>query len=275
MPELPEAEVVRRQLEARVCGARIQSIWIGRDDIIRQGRETLSWYVGAHIVDIHRFGKSVVLECQRDQDRRYIVAELGMTGLVLFQRESAPSEQHIHMVVRLNQEFPKELHYWNARRFGRLSLLDSIELGEYRARRFGFDPTTMSEQEFVGMVKQCRGRVKALLLHQQRIAGIGNIYANEMLFQAGIHPYARGSRVSVRRVQALFRVMRKILDKAIVKGGSSIRDFKAPDGTSGEYQTYHQIYQKEGLPCPRGCGTVIRSLRAERSSFYCPTCQKR
>jgi formamidopyrimidine-DNA glycosylase len=275
MPELPEAEVVRQQLETRVRGASIHSIWLGRDDIIRQGRENLPWFEGSQIVEVHRFGKSVVLECQRDQDQRYIVAELGMTGLILFQRESAPSEHHIHMVVHLNQESPEALHYWNARRFGRLSLLDSQGLEAYRSRRFGFDPKTMSEEEFVGMVKQCRGRVKALLLHQQRIAGIGNIYANEMLFQAGIHPYARGSRVSVKRVQGLYKAMKEIIDEAIARGGSSIRDFKAPDGTSGEYQTCHQIYQKEGRPCPRGCGMAIRSLRAERSSFYCPSCQKR
>ena len=140
MPELPEAEVVRRQLESRIRGATIHSIWVGREDIIRQGRESLSWFEGAHILEIHRFGKSVVVECQRDQRRRYVVAELGMTGLLLFQRRSAPSQQHIHMVIKLNKKDPKEVHYWNARRFGRISLFDPRGLDEYCERRFGFDP---------------------------------------------------------------------------------------------------------------------------------------
>lgn len=275
MPELPEAEVVRRQVQAAVVGSTIDHIWIGRDDIIRQGLESLSWYAGARVVEIQRHGKSVVLICERDAGRRVVVAELGMTGLLLFARESVPSEKHVHMIMRLANGPQPEVRYWNARRFGRLYLLDQTAWKAYRQRRFGCDPFTMTEAEFVDMMKSCRGRIKAVLLNQHRIAGIGNIYANEVLFRSGIHPHARGCRVSRRRIRVLFEIMQRVLEEATRMGGSSVRDFVAPDGTRGQFQDRHLVYQKKGALCPNGCGTRIQCFMNERSSFVCPSCQKR
>lgn len=275
MPELPEAEVVCRQLRAHIRGKAIQSIWIGRDDMVRVGLASVAWYENALIADVQRLGKSVVVECSRNGECRYIVAELGMTGLLLFHRESAPSERHIHVILQITNDTPLDVHYWNARRFGRLSLLSPGELQDYRERRFGIDPLIAEEDEWVSLIKGCRGRVKALLLHQQKIAGVGNIYANEMLFRSGIHPHARGCQLSKGRIRRLYRCMVELLTEAIDKGGSSIRDFLAPDGKPGTFQQWHQVYQRAGQNCVNECGTVIRVLRAERSSFYCPQCQKR
>ena len=117
MPELPEAEVVRRQLHAAVVGSTITQIRIGRDDIIRQGIESLAWYPGAHVVDVQRHGKSVALLCRRGVETRVVVAELGMTGLLLFARESVPNARHVHMRMTLANGPSRELWYWNARRF--------------------------------------------------------------------------------------------------------------------------------------------------------------
>ena len=275
MPELPEVEVVRQKLESYIVGATIQNIWIGRDDIVRQGLGSLPWYTGAQLIDVQRQGKSLAMVCQQDRERRYLVAELGMTGLLLFDRRSVPSEKHLHMIIHLSNSQQDALHYWNARRFGRLYLFDGTEWEAYRQRRFGVDPLTVSEEDFLALIKGCRGRVKALLLNQQRIAGIGNIYANEMLFCAGIHPDAQGHRLSKKRILLLFEEMQKVLIESIAKGGSSIRDYLSPDGTRGQFQNYHQVYQKKGQPCPHGCPTLIRRLVSERSSFFCPTCQKR
>jgi len=275
MPELPEVEVVRRQLESNILGATIQYIWIGREDIIRQGLSSLQWFTKARLVAIQRYGKSVALVCEQADERRYVVVELGMTGLLLFDRQFVPSEKHLHVIITLTNSKQVALHYWNARRFGRLSLLNEQEWKAYRQRRFGLDPLTVSENEFVAFIKGCRGRVKALLLNQQRIAGIGNIYANEMLFRSGVHPEAQGHRLSKKRIQFLFEEMQKVLIEAIRQGGSSIRDFLAPNGASGQFQIYHQVYQKMGQPCLHGCSTPIRRLVSERSSFFCPTCQKR
>ena len=199
MPELPEAEVVRRQLQAAVVGGTIDHIWIGRDDIIRQGIESLSWYAGARVAEVQRHGKSVVMVCERDTGKRVVVAELGMTGLLLFARKSIPSAKHVHMIMRLANGPQSEVWYWNARRFGRLFLLDRHNWRAYRQRRFGRDPFEMTGAEFVDLIKSCRGRIKAVLLNQHRIAGIGNIYANEVLFRSGIHPHARGSRLSKQK----------------------------------------------------------------------------
>ena len=275
MPELPEAEVVRRQVHAAVVGSTIDHIWIGREDIVRQGIESLSWYTGARVVDVQRHGKSVVLVCEREAEKRVVVAELGMTGLLLFTREAVPSAKHVHMIMRLANGPQPEVWYWNARRFGRLSLLDQEAWKAYRQRRFGRDPFTMTGEEFVDVIKSCRGRMKAVLLNQHRIAGIGNIYANELLFRSGIHPHARGCRLSRRRIRVLFETMQRVLEEAIRMGGSSIRDFVAPDGTRGQFQNRHLVYQKNGARCPNGCGTRIRGLKDERSSFVCPACQKR
>ena len=275
MPELPEAEVVRRQLHAAVVGARINHIRVGREDIIRQGIESLSWYAGTRVAEVQRHGKSVVLVCERGAEKRVVVAELGMTGLLLFTREAVPSAKHVHMSMSLANGPQPELRYWNARRFGRLYLLDRKAWEAYRERRFGRDPFTMTGDEFVDLIKSCRGRIKAALLDQHRIAGIGNIYANEVLFRSGIHPYARGCRLSRRRLRSLFETMQRVLEEAILMGGSSIRSFVAPDGTPGQFQSRHLVYQKTGALCPNGCGTRIRGLMDERSSFVCPACQKR
>jgi len=274
MPELPGVEVVRQQLESRIVGATIQHVWIGRDDIVRQGLSSLSWYLKAQIVDVQRYGKSVALVCERTGERRYLVVELGMTGLLLFDRAFVPSEKHLHVIIQLSKSLTGILHYWNARRFGRLSLLSEQDWAAYCERRFGLDPLMVSEREFVALIKGCRGRVKALLLNQQRIAGIGNIYANEMLFRAGIHPDVKGHRLAKKRVLLLFQEMQKVLMESIDKGGSSIRDYLSPNGTRGQFQNYHQVYQRTGQPCPH-CSTPICRLVSERSSFICPTCQKR
>lgn len=275
MPELPEAEVVRRQLQAAMVGSTIDQIRIGREDIIRQGIESLSWYAGSRVVEVQRHGKSVVLICERDAGKRVVVVELGMTGLLLFTREAVPSAKHVHMIMRLANGLQPELWYWNARRFGRLFLLDQKTWKAYRQRRFGRDPFTITEVEFVDLIKSCRGRIKAVLLNQHRIAGIGNIYANEMLFRSGIHPHARGCRLSKRRIRVLFETMQRVLEEAILMGGSSIRSFVAPDGTRGQFQNRHLVYQRKGELCPNGCGTRIQSLMDERSSFVCPACQRR
>ncbi|MCY3728506.1 MAG: bifunctional DNA-formamidopyrimidine glycosylase/DNA-(apurinic or apyrimidinic site) lyase [Nitrospira sp.] len=275
MPELPEAEVVRRQLHAAVVGATINHIRVGRADIIRQGVESLSWYSGSRITEVQRHGKSVVLVCERGAEKRVVVAELGMTGLLLFAREAIPSAEHVHVMMSLVNGPQPKLWYWNARRFGRLYLLDQKDWKAYRQRRFGSDPFTMTGDEFMDLIKSCRGRIKAVLLNQHRIAGIGNIYANEVLFRAGIHPYARGCRLSRKRIRVLFETIKLVLEEAILMGGSSIRSFVAPDGTPGQFQSRHLVYQKRGAPCPNGCGTHIQGLMDERSSFVCSTCQKR
>lgn len=273
MPELPEAEVVARQISTRLLGARLSEVWVGRADIVREGFSSVLWYRDTILQSVQRFGKSVVLGFVNEQACRYVVAELGMTGLLLFRSVPTKYPQHVHVRLLFEGSCEPELRYWNPRRFGRLSLLDKTGLERYLTRRFGVDPLLVSKQDFVKILRERRGRLKPLLMHQQVIAGIGNIYANEILFRAGFHPNIQVSRLSVRKIERLHTIMREVLEEAILSGGSSVRDFFAPDGTEGQYKRRHLVYGKEGQPCPNRCGHVIRRLQSERSSFICRTCQ--
>jgi formamidopyrimidine-DNA glycosylase len=203
------------------------------------------------------------------------VAELGMTGLLLFPSAQTKHPQHVHVRMTFSGGGETDLRYWNPRRFGRISLLDRAGLDRYVARRFGCDPLTVEWEEFCRLIRGRRGRVKPLLMHQQAIAGIGNIYANEILFRVGLHPNAVASRLPVPKIKQLYAVTREVLEEAITCGGSSVKDFFAPDGTEGQYKHRHLVYGKEGQPCPNRCGELIRRLRSERSSFFCPACQSR
>jgi formamidopyrimidine-DNA glycosylase len=275
MPELPEAEVVARQIRARLLGATLTDTWIGRVDIVREGYRHRTWYLGSELRSVERFGKSVALGFEKNNQIRYVVAELGMTGLLLFPSVQTKFPQHVHVQMTFAGGQESALRYWNPRRFGRLSLLDRRGLDHYRARRFGCDPLTVSWKDFHQLIKGRRGRLKPLLMHQQAIAGIGNIYANEILFRAGLHPNAQASRLPIARVERLYRMTQEVLQEAIACGGSSVRDFFAPDGTEGQFKRRHLVYGKEGIACPNRCGHTIRRLQSERSSFFCPACQGR
>lgn len=275
MPELPEAEVVAQQLRTRLLGARLADCWVGRMDIIREGSRTLPWYHGATIQRIERYGKSVAMGFFKAGEIRYVVAELGMTGLLLFRSAQTKHPQHVHVRMSFTGGQEPELRYWNPRRFGRLSLLDQAGLDRYVARRFGCDPLSVSREDFARMLRGRRGRLKPLLMHQQVIAGIGNIYANEILFRSGLHPNWDVSRLREATRLKLYDTMQTVLQAAIACGGSSVRDFFAPNGTEGLYKRFHLVYGKEGQPCPNRCGRIIRRLQSERSSFFCPACQSK
>lgn len=274
MPELPEAEVVAGQIRAALIGARLTDCWVGRTDIVREGFVSIPWYSGAIVQHVQRYGKSVAIRFAKEQAVRYVVAELGMTGLLLFPSAQIRHPQHVHVRMTFSGGRELEVRYWNPRRFGRLSLLDQEGLDRYVARRFGCDPLTISLEDFYRLLKSRRGRLKPLLMHQQTVAGIGNIYANEILFRAGLHPNVPADRLSAARVERLFLVTREVLHSAIACGGSSVRDFFAPDGTEGQYKQRHLVYGKEGESCPYRCGQRIRRLNGERSSFYCSRCQR-
>jgi formamidopyrimidine-DNA glycosylase len=273
MPELPEAEVVARQLRTHLLGAQLNECLVERADIVREGLTTLSWYYGAVLKGVERYGKSVALELEREDETRYIVAELGMTGLLLFRTTQTKYPQHVHVRMLFMGRRESELRYWNPRQFGRISLLDRAGLADYRARRFGVDPLTVPRDEFVRLMQLRRGRLKPLLMHQQVIAGIGNIYANEILFRTRLHPNREVNRLRGDTIITLYDTMQTVLREAISCGGSSVKDFYAPDGTEGRYKRRHLVYGKEGQPCPNRCGRMICRLQSERSSFFCPACQ--
>src|SRR5690349_20815246 len=169
MPELPEAEVVARQLRAVLIGAQLIDCWVGRKDIVREGFASLSWYSESVLQQVNRYGKSVVLRFVKKEAARYLVAELGMTGLLLFPPVQIKHPQHVHLRMMFTGGREAELRYWNPRRFGRLSFLDQSGLDRYCARRFGYDPLTVSFGDFQRLITSRKGRLKPLLMHQQSL----------------------------------------------------------------------------------------------------------
>ncbi len=275
MPELPEVEVVLRHLKPHLVGSQIHELTIHRADIVRKGHHYLSCLPTSHITDVMRRGKCLIMTCERSNTVYHLLSELGMTGLWLYERTLATTPQHVHACLTVSGKRPSTLHYWNPRRFGRLWIFRPQELSEFLHRRFGPDPLELDEPTFLRLLRTSRGRIKSWLMNQRRLAGIGNIYANEILFRSGIHPHAKGCALRVNTCRRLFQTLQRVLQEAIQAGGSSIRDFQHPNGEKGSFQLVHQVYQKTGSLCSHGCQNRITRLQGERSSFFCPSCQKR
>ena len=274
MPELPEAEVAARQLRDRVVGATVRDCWVGRDDIVREGLSSVAWYRQSKITEVERRGKSVIFTFARNERVRFLAAELGMTGLLVFRSTQTRHPQHTHFILHLDGAAEPVSRRPDAPG-AHLSLLDQAGLDRYTGRRFGYDPLAITTEEFLRLLGSTRSRLKSLLMHQQVIAGIGNIYVNEILFRAGLHPDQTANQLQAKVVLRLYGIMGEVLREAIAMGGSSVRDYFAPDGTEGQYKRRHLVYAKTGESCPNACGAVIRRSVGERSSFYCPTCQRK
>jgi formamidopyrimidine-DNA glycosylase len=199
-----------------------------------------------------------------------LLVHLGMTGQLAPSPAEQPREKHTHVSLLLDDG--RELRYTDARRFGRIAYLTELPLAE-ELTGFGADPLEVSKMEFAKRIRGRRARIKALLLDQSVLRGVGNIYADESLWRAKIHPARLGAKLSGKQAETLHRVLQEILRKAIVMRGSSISDFLDAAGEPGEYQRHHRAYGREGKHCYR-CKTLIRrGIVAGRSSYFCPKCQ--
>ena len=293
MPELPEVETVVRGLQKSVLGRKILSVWIGKSDFIDNPDEFFR-LSGQKIAAIERFGKFMLLrltngeesaaaetetvvavaESAASRERKAYAASLlvhlGMTGQIAPSAADIPLEKHTHVSLTLDDG--RELRYTDARRFGRMAYLTADLLAKEIAGA-GADPLEVGAAEFAERVRSRNARIKALLLDQSVFRGVGNIYADESLWRAKIHPARVGAKLTEKETQTLRRVLQEILNRAIVMRGSSISDFLDANGEPGEYQRHHRAYGREGKPCYR-CRTPIRRvIVAGRSSYFCPKCQ--
>ena len=276
MPELPEVETVARGLQKEVAGRRIVSITIGKSDFIDNAADIARELPGRIIREVRRYGKFLLLrltaaeKAGQADDESALLVHLGMTGMLWPRPVSEPQLKHTHVVMLLDDG--RELRFIDARRFGRIAYL-AKEVLQKELLRFGADPLEAGLEEFQQRMDR-RTRVKALLLDQRVLRGVGNIYADESLWKAKIHPAHLGARLTPTQVKELFRALQDILKKAIVLRGSSISDFLDADGQPGEYQRHHRVYGREGKSCAR-CKTLIRRVMvAGRSSYFCPHCQR-
>jgi len=281
MPELPEVETVARGLRQAILGRRIVSVTLGKTDFIDDPAALEQHLPGRQIEAVERYGKFMLLRLSSvtrdtvagsngDAAPASLLVHLGMTGHIAPAPAGQPLEKHTHVCLLLDDG--RELRYTDARRFGRIAYLTKALLIE-ELTRFGADPLEVSKEEFADRICGRRARIKSLLLDQSVLRGVGNIYADESLWGAKIHPARLGEKLSRKEAETLRRMLQDVLRKAIVLRGSSISDFLDAEGEPGEYQRHHRAYGREGKNCYRCKTPIRRAIVAGRSSYFCPRCQ--
>ena len=271
MPELPEVETTRRGLLPHVVGRTIEGV------VVRDPR--LRWPVtpglgrklrGRRVLGIRRRGKYLLF----DFEHGHLLVHLGMSGRLALVNAKTGPRKHDHVDLVLDSG--RVLRLTDPRRFGAMLWLEAPAERHALLRGLGLEPL---EPEFTGAALGARARgrrvaVKQFLMNGGIVTGVGNIYASEALFRAGIHPARSAGRISAARWDRLAASVRATLERALDAGGSTLRDFAGVDGRRGRYQQRHAVYGREGKPCP-ACGTRIRAVRqGQRSTFFCPRCQR-
>jgi formamidopyrimidine-DNA glycosylase len=278
MPELPEVETVANGVNERVRGEQIQSVWFSRykEPFKTPPRPMAEALTGSRIERVHRVGKHIVFDLGPPsldtQVKAQWIVHLGMTGRLLVSASGVPVPPHAHAILSLNSG--RELRFVDARRFGRLALhaVPTPESGTFQGT--GREPLTISVDDFAALFRHRRLSIKAALLNQKLLHGVGNIYADESLFHAGIRPTRMAGRLPRARLNRLHASLQLILRKAIQLGGSSVSDYVDADGVAGFFQLEHRVYMRAGEPC-LVCGTPIRRIvTAGRGTHYCPNCQR-
>lgn len=271
MPELPEVQTVAAQLSAGIVDRTIRAVYVRRADYVRRGGEGIHAAMpGRRVESIRRHGKwiSLVLAPQGE-----LVIHLGMSGRVTLDPPQRALLPHTHLVIRFHR-MTDELRIRDPRRFGGVWFYDGSQGDETFAqtRRLGPDALGLALPELRRLLTR-RRQIKALLLDQTAVSGLGNIYCDEALHRAGVHPNARASDLSDAHVRRLADGIRRTLRSAIRAGGSTLRDYRNADGEPGWFQVRHRVYGRQGQPCRRCGTTIVRTQAAGRSTHWCPTCQ--
>jgi formamidopyrimidine-DNA glycosylase len=279
MPELPEVETIARGLAQNLTGDVIESVWLGNkpEPLKSPPAEIVSTLEQARIAGVRRVGKHIVVDLSRASSRRSPVASrqkkqaqwivhLGMTGRLLIAKPEHELSKHTHAIVRLRSG--RELRFIDPRRFGRLA----VARQSFQAP--GSEPLDIGSELFTGLFRKRKTPIKSALLNQKLLSGVGNIYADESLFRAGVRPRRRAASLTQAELQRLYNALQEVLNEAIAAGGSSVSDYVDSNGDAGFFQFQHRVYGREGEPC-LVCRTPIkRIVIAGRSAHYCPKCQR-
>ncbi|MGH9579602.1 MAG: bifunctional DNA-formamidopyrimidine glycosylase/DNA-(apurinic or apyrimidinic site) lyase, partial [Terriglobales bacterium] len=276
MPELPEVETIVRGLAHRVTGDAIASVWIGEksEPLKSPPGEIAATLLHSRIAAVRRVGKQIVFDLENGAaasgtgipSAQWIV-HLGMTGRLLVARPEALVEPHTHAIIRLASG--RELRFVDPRRFGRLSVARRDA-----APSAGSEPLDVDFDSFVSLFRGRRTPIKSALLNQKLLRGVGNIYADESLFRAGIRPRRRAASLTRVEFSRLRKALRKVLNQAIAAGGSSVSNYVDADGEQGWFQFEHRVYQRHGEPCLKCGASIKRVLVAGRGTHYGPRCQR-
>ena len=276
MPELPEVETVVRGLCLSLPGRAIVEARFGKTDFVDNPAEIVECLPGARVANVTRLGKFICIGLEAcgteavPHSRFYLIIHLGMTGQLTVIRSCESVAPHTHVFFVLDDG--RELRYTDIRRFGRMLLVPESGLAKFK-EHLGKEPLEVSAEEFCVYFGSRRARVKALLLDQKVLRGIGNIYADESLFRARLHPARIAENLAKKQLLALHGAVRKVLADAIRLRGSSISDYVDSEGNRGEFQLRHRVYQRDGKPCFRCKAIIRRVIVAGRSSHFCPRCQ--
>ena len=270
MPELPEVETIANGLNKRVAGDRIDSVWVGSkpEPLKSSAAEISRTLEGAQVERVRRVGKHIVFDLAPGQAERggQWIVHLGMTGRMLVVAPEAEVLKHTHLVARLASG--RELRFVDPRRFGRLEVRQTSFSGP------GAEPLSITVEEFARLFHSSKAPVKAALLNQKLLHGVGNIYADEALIRAHIRPRRRANTLKKTELRKLHAALQKVLQAAIAAGGSSISDYVDADGEAGFFQIQHRAYGRECRPCLT-CKTPIKKIVVGgRGTHYCPRCQK-
>ncbi len=289
VPELPEVETVANGVHARVAGQRIENVWTsGKPQTFKTPEaEIVETLTGARIERVRRVGKTVVVDLgplasdrpqipfgddkQRVHTTAQLLVHLGMTGRLLVSAPEVPWPLHTHAVLTLADG--RELRFVDPRRFGRLSIVhpDPVTTDGYNGP--GAEPTTISAEEFAQLFRGRKLAIKAALLNQSLVHGVGNIYADESLFRARIRPRKAAGRLTRGELGRLHTALQAVLARAIALGGSSVSDYVDAAGVRGFFQIEHKVYGRAGEDCFE-CATPLKKIIVGgRTTIYCPTCQ--
>lgn len=272
MPELPEVETVVRGLAPELPGRTIRWIEVLRPDLLRVPASVFEESLtGCLIRHVSRRGKNIVIT---GDDGRVLLVNLGMTGRLLLSSPATVVDSAAHLGVRFDLGGGYELLFDDVRRFGALESLDPAEWAK-RELGLGIEPlsTELDADRLHALLSRSKAPIRSWLLDQRKLAGVGNIYANEALFRSGIHPRRTARSVNPADSRRLLDALRTVLTAAISAGGTTLRDYRGADGRPGEYRPMLRVYGRTAEPC-FDCGSAIeRTVIANRSAFHCPTCQ--
>ena len=275
MPELPEVETIARGVDARVRSDQIVEVWFSskKQTFKNPPARQAKGLEGRVIVEVRRAGKHIVMDLRSSAseivDAQWIV-HLGMTGRLLVTTPEAEIAPHTH--ARLRLQSGKELRFVDPRRFGRLEFRDLSRSEAFGAP--GAEPLEVEALAFAAMLRGRKLAIKAALLNQSLLSGVGNIYADESLFRAGVRPLRSSGRLTAAERERLRKSLKEVLRHAIKLGGSSVSDYVDAEGMRGFFQLEHMVYQRTGEPC-RVCKSPIkRIVVAGRSTHFCPNCQR-
>jgi formamidopyrimidine-DNA glycosylase len=280
MPELPEVETVVRGLRAVLPGRTILDVRLGKANFIDDPAALAEGLPGTQVLDVTRLGKFICIGTEHAEktlgphsasdSRLNFIVHLGMTGQLTVCGAGDPVASHTHCFFALDDG--RELRYKDIRRFGRMLLVPESGMAEFLGH-LGKEPLQIGPEEFCRDLGSRRARIKALLLDQSVLRGVGNIYADESLFRARIHPARIAEKLSKKQLLSLHRAVREILTAAILLRGSSVSDYVDAEGKRGAFQQRHRVYQRTGKPCFRCREKIRRVIVAGRSSHFCPRCQ--